>query len=57
MPVELLFLIAQTLHTHKLYMIKVTKNKSSAGSSRLETWFMDDQGNSRGAFYVHVERL
>jgi arylsulfatase A-like enzyme len=28
-----------------------------AGSSRLETWFLDDQGNSRGAFYVHIERL
>ena len=28
-----------------------------AGSSVLKTWFTDDNGNSRGAFYVHIERL
>ncbi|MHC4637655.1 MAG: arylsulfatase [Planctomycetota bacterium] len=28
-----------------------------AGSSRLKTWFMDDNENSRGAFYVHIQRL
>ena len=25
------------------------------GPCRLQTWFMDDEGNSRGAFYVHAE--
>ena len=28
-----------------------------AGSSRLETWFTDENGSSRGAFYIHIERL
>ena len=28
-----------------------------AGSTRLQTWFMDDRGNSRGAYYVEVEWL
>ena len=28
-----------------------------AGKTRLETWFMDDRGNSRGAYYVYVKRL
>ena len=27
------------------------------GSARLDTWFTDAKGNSRGAFYVHVTRL
>lgn len=26
------------------------------GSARLQTWFLDDAGNSRGAYYVEVER-
>ena len=28
-----------------------------AGPARLETWFSDAEGNSRGAFYVHVTKL
>jgi len=28
-----------------------------AGKTRLQTWFMDDRGNSRGAYYVYVKRL
>jgi len=28
-----------------------------AGKTRLQTWFMDDKGNSRGAYYVYVKRL
>ena len=28
-----------------------------AGSTQLQTWFLDDQGRSRGAYYVEVERL
>ncbi len=28
-----------------------------AGSSKLQTWFFDDQGQSRGAYYVEVEHL
>jgi len=27
------------------------------GKTRLQTWFMDDRGNSRGAYYVYVKRL
>ena len=28
-----------------------------AGKTRLQTWLMDDRGNSRGAYYVYVKRL
>jgi len=28
-----------------------------AGKTRLQTWFMDNMGNSRGAYYVYVKRL
>jgi arylsulfatase A-like enzyme len=28
-----------------------------AGKTRLETWFIDDKGASRGAYYVYVQRL
>jgi len=28
-----------------------------AGKTRLQTWFMDDKGESRGAYYVYVKRL
>lgn len=28
-----------------------------AGKTRLQTWFTDDMGNSRGAYYVYVRRL
>ena len=28
-----------------------------AGKTCLQTWFMDDRGNSRGAYYVYVKRL
>jgi len=28
-----------------------------AGSARLQTWFLDDRGDSRGAYFVDVERL
>jgi hypothetical protein len=27
------------------------------GSTRLQTWLLDDRGNSQGAYYVQVERL
>ena len=27
------------------------------GVTRLEAWFIDEQGDERGAYYVHVERL
>jgi hypothetical protein len=28
-----------------------------AGKTRLHTWFIDDKGESRGAYYVYVKRL
>ena len=28
-----------------------------AGQTRLQTWFMDDQGESRGAYYAYVTRV
>jgi len=28
-----------------------------AGKGRLQTWFIDDKGESRGAYYVYVRRL
>ena len=28
-----------------------------AGKTRLQTWFMDDKGESRGAYYAYVKRL
>ncbi|OHB76825.1 MAG: N-acetylgalactosamine-4-sulfatase [Planctomycetes bacterium RBG_16_55_9] len=28
-----------------------------AGKTRLQTWFMDDEGTSRGAYYVYSKRL
>jgi hypothetical protein len=28
-----------------------------AGKTRLQTWFTDDKGASRGAYYVYVKRL
>jgi len=28
-----------------------------AGKTRLQTWFTDNRGNSRGAYYVYVKRL
>ena len=28
-----------------------------AGKTRLQTWFLDNRGNSRGAYYVYVKRL
>ena len=28
-----------------------------AGKTRLQTWFIDDKGESRGAYYVYVKRL
>jgi arylsulfatase A-like enzyme len=31
--------------------------KLKAGKTRLRTWFMDDRGNSRGAYYVYAKRL
>ena len=31
--------------------------KLKAGKTRLQTWFMDDSGTSRGAYYVYVKRL
>ncbi len=31
--------------------------KLKAGKTRLQTWFTDDRGNSRGAYYVHAKRL
>jgi arylsulfatase A-like enzyme len=29
----------------------------TAGKTRLQTWFIDDKGTSRGAYYVYVKRL
>ena len=31
--------------------------KLKAGKGRLETWFIDDKGDSRGAYYAYVKRL
>jgi arylsulfatase A-like enzyme len=31
--------------------------KLKAGKTRLQTWFTDDKGASRGAYYVYVKRL
>ena len=31
--------------------------KLEAGKTRLQTWFMDDEGTSRGAYYVYAKRL
>ena len=31
--------------------------KLKAGKTRLQTWFMDDIGTSRGAYYVYAKRL
>ncbi len=31
--------------------------KLNAGKTRLQTWFTDDRGNSRGAYYVYAKRL
>jgi arylsulfatase A-like enzyme len=31
--------------------------KLKAGKTRLETWFTDDEGNSRGAYYVYAKRV
>jgi arylsulfatase A-like enzyme len=31
--------------------------KLKAGRTRLETWFTDDKGTSRGAYYAYVKRL
>jgi len=31
--------------------------KLKAGKTRLQTWFADEQGASRGAYYVYVKRL
>jgi hypothetical protein len=31
--------------------------KLKAGKTRLQTWFTDDRGESRGAYYVYVKRL
>jgi hypothetical protein len=28
-----------------------------AGPGRLKTWFSDDAGNARGAYYAYVRRL
>jgi len=28
-----------------------------AGKTRLQTWFTDNRGNSRGAYYVYAKRL
>ena len=28
-----------------------------AGKTRLQTWFIDSKGDSRGAYYVYVKRL
>ena len=27
------------------------------GRTRLQTWLIDDQGNSRGAYYAAIERI
>ncbi len=31
--------------------------KLEAGKTRLQTWFTDDEGTSRGAYYVYAKRL
>jgi len=31
--------------------------KLKAGKTRMQTWFTDDRGNSRGAYYVYAKRL
>ena len=31
--------------------------KLKAGKTRLQTWFIDDESESRGAYYVYVKRL
>jgi hypothetical protein len=31
--------------------------KLKAGKTQLQTWFIDDKGESRGAYYVYVKRL
>jgi hypothetical protein len=31
--------------------------KLKAGKTRLQTWFTDEKGESRGAYYVYVKRL
>jgi hypothetical protein len=31
--------------------------KLKAGSTRLETWFIDDKDESRGAYYCYIKRL
>jgi len=31
--------------------------KLKAGKTHLQTWFIDDEGESRGAYYVYVKRL
>jgi hypothetical protein len=28
-----------------------------AGSTRLQTWFADERGETRGAYYVYARRL
>ena len=33
------------------------QTKLEAGKTRLQTWFMDDEGTSRGAYYVYAKRL
>ncbi|HUW20837.1 MAG TPA: arylsulfatase [Sedimentisphaerales bacterium] len=33
------------------------KLKLKAGNTRLQTWFIDDNGESRGAYYVYAKRL
>jgi hypothetical protein len=33
------------------------KVKLKAGKTRIQTWFIDEQGESRGAYYVYVKRL
>ena len=33
------------------------KVQLKAGKTRLQTWFTDDEGTSRGAYYVYVKRL
>jgi len=33
------------------------KVKLKAGKTKLQTWFIDDKGESRGAYYVYVNRL
>jgi hypothetical protein len=33
------------------------QTKLKAGKTRLQTWFTDDDGTSRGAYYVYAKRL